>query len=76
MRDYHRLDLSLTVKGKEHPGKKWESEWVFSMYNAYARHNDWMINFVQDSKDNKKIIAERWYLPFVCFPGITYNFKF
>lgn len=76
MRDYHRLDLSLAVKGKEHPGKKWQGEWVFSVYNAYARHNDWMINFVQDSKDTKKITAERWYLPFVCFPGITYNFKF
>jgi hypothetical protein len=76
MRDYHRLDLSLTIRGKNHPGKKWESEWVFSMYNAYARHNDWMINFVQDSKNDKKIVAERWYLPFVCFPGITYNFKF
>lgn len=76
MRDYHRLDLSLAVKGKEHPGKKWRGEWVFSVYNAYARHNDWMINFVQDSKDAKKITAERWYLPFVCFPGITYNFKF
>ena len=76
MRDYHRLDLSLTLKGKEHPGKKWEGEWVFSMYNAYGRHNDWMINFVQDSKDVTKVVAERWYLPFVFFPGITYNFKF
>ncbi|MCX6238171.1 MAG: TonB-dependent receptor, partial [Bacteroidia bacterium] len=26
MRDYHRLDLSLTIKGKYHPGKKWASE--------------------------------------------------
>lgn len=76
MRDYHRLDLSLSIKGKEHPDRKWQGEWVFSVYNAYARHNDWMINFLQDSKDAKKITAERWYLPFVCFPGITYNFKF
>jgi len=76
MRDYHRLDLSVTIKGKERPGKKWNGEWVFSMYNAYGRHNDWMINFVQDEKDATKIVAERWYLPFVCFPGITYNFKF
>lgn len=74
MRDYHRLDLSVTVKGKEHPGKKWKGEWVFSMYNVYGRHNDWMINFVED--DNHKIKAERWYLPFVCFPGITYNFNY
>lgn len=76
MRDYHRLDLSVTVKGKEHPGKKWESEWVFSIYNAYARHNDWMLNFGEDTKKSENVVAERWYLPFVCFPGITYNFKF
>ena len=76
MRDYHRMDLSVTIKNKEHPGRKWEGEWVFSIYNAYGRHNDWMINFVVDSKDASKVVAERWYLPFVCFPGITYNFKF
>jgi hypothetical protein len=76
MRDYHRLDLSLTIKGKERPGKKWEGEWVFSVYNAYGRHNDWMINFVQDANNAQKVVAERWYLPFVYFPGITYNFKF
>ena len=76
MRDYHRLDLSLTLKGKERPDKKWQGEWVFSMYNAYGRHNDWMINFVQDPKNIEKIVVERWYLPFVFFPGITYNFKF
>lgn len=76
MRDYQRLDLSLTLKGKEHTDKKWQGEWVFSMYNAYGRHNDWMINFVQDPKNISKIVVERWYLPFVFFPGITYNFKF
>jgi hypothetical protein len=76
MRDYHRLDLSLTLKGKVKPGRMWEGEWVFSIYNVYGRHNDWMINFVQDSKNSGKIVAERWYLPFVYFPGITYNFKF
>ena len=76
MRDYHRLDLSVTLKGKERPAKKWKGEWIFSLYNAYGRHNDWMINFVQDSKYAEKVVAERWYLPFVFFPGITYNFKF
>jgi outer membrane cobalamin receptor len=76
MRDYHRLDLSLTLKGKLIPGRMWQGEWVFSIYNVYGRHNDWMINFTQDSKNAGKIVAERWYLPFVYFPGITYNFKF
>ncbi len=76
MRDYHRLDVSLTLKGKVRPGKMWHGEWVFSVYNLYGRHNDWMINFVQDTKNPGQIVVERWYLPFVYFPGITYNFKF
>jgi hypothetical protein len=71
MRNYHRLDLSATVKGKERPGRFWNGEWVFSVYNAYGRHNDWMLNF-----DLEKGIAERTYLPFVFFPAITYNFNF
>jgi hypothetical protein len=73
MRDYHRLDLSFSIR--ELP-KKWNGELVFSMYNAYGRHNDWMLNFTQDEKDANKITATRWYLPFVYFPSITYNFKF
>jgi hypothetical protein len=71
MRDYHRLDLSLTVKNKPTPGRLWQGEWVFSLYNAYGRHNDWMLNF-----DLEKKVAQRTYLPFLYFPGITYNFSF
>ncbi len=71
MRDYHRLDLSATLKGKIKPDRFWNGEWVFSIYNAYGRHNDWMLNF--DLKEGK---AVRTYLPFVYFPAITYNFNF
>jgi outer membrane cobalamin receptor len=76
MRDYHRLDLSVTLKGKERANRLWHGEWVFSIYNAYGRHNDWMINFIQDKINPKKMVAQRTYLPFVFFPGITYNFHF
>nr|MBP7497486.1 TonB-dependent receptor [Bacteroidales bacterium] len=64
MRDYHRLDLSVTIKGKEKPGRLWQGEWVFSVYNAYGRHNDWIINFTQDENHPEITKAERWYLPF------------
>ncbi len=75
MPDYHRLDLSLTLKGKQKPNRKWNSEWNFSIYNAYGRKNAWTINFVQD-KDNPQITyAEKTYL-FSIIPAITYNFKF
>jgi hypothetical protein len=76
MRDYHRLDLSVTLKGKERVERLWHGEWVFSMYNAYGRHNDWIINFNQDKINPKKMVAQRMYLPFVFFPSVTYNFNF
>jgi outer membrane receptor protein involved in Fe transport len=76
MSDYHRLDLSVTLKGVERPNRFWHGEWVFSIYNAYGRHNDWIINFVQDKNNPQILNAQRMYLPFVFFPGITYNFNF
>jgi hypothetical protein len=75
MRDYHRLDLSMTLKNKNQENSKWKGEWVFSVYNAYGRHNDWMLNF-QEETNPKKIMVERTYLPFVFFPAVTYNFHF
>lgn len=75
MPDYHRLDVSLTLKGKNRPERKWESEWVFSVYNAYGRKNAWAINFQQDEDDAYKTKATKLYL-FSVIPAVTYNFKF
>ncbi|MCD4709218.1 MAG: TonB-dependent receptor [Bacteroidales bacterium] len=73
--DYHRLDLAVTIKGKERPGKRWRGEWNFSVYNAYARKNVWTLNFVQDESQPDVTYAEMTYL-FSIVPAITYNFKF
>ena len=73
--DYHRLDLSVTIRGKGKPTKRWKGEWVFSVYNAYGRKNVWTLNFVQDSQDPNLTYAEMTYL-FSVIPAITYNFKF
>ncbi|PZX19149.1 outer membrane receptor protein involved in Fe transport [Breznakibacter xylanolyticus] len=75
MPDYHRLDLSATIRGKEKPGRKWQGEWVFSLYNAYAQHNAWIINFVEDEENPGITKAEKTYL-FTFVPAVTYNFKF
>jgi hypothetical protein len=75
MPDYHRLDLSVTLKGKEKPGKRWYSELNLSVYNVYNRHNAWSINFVQDSQDPNITYAEKTYL-FSVIPALTYNIKF
>ncbi len=75
MPDYHRLDISLTLKPNQKPNRKWYGEWNLSVYNAYARKNAWAINFVQDASDPYKTYAEMTYL-FSIIPSISYNFKF
>jgi len=73
--DYHRLDLSCTIKSKSKPGKKWQGEWNFSVYNAYARKNAWSISFLEEENNPNQTYAEKTYL-FSFLPSITYNFKF
>ncbi len=75
MPNYHRLDVSYTLKSKNKKKRRYKGEWVFSVYNAYYRKNAWVINFVND-EDNPFIMhAEMTYL-FSIIPAITYNFKF
>ena len=73
--DYHRMDVSLTLESRKKPGRKWEGEWNFSLYNAYGQKNTWAMNFVQDEQDPYKTRAEKTYL-FSVIPSVTYNFKF
>jgi len=75
MDDYHRLDLSVTFKGKEKAGKKWHSDLNLSVYNVYNRHNAWAINIVPDEKDPYVTYAEKTYL-FAVIPAITWNIRF
>jgi hypothetical protein len=75
MPDYHRMDVSFTLKGKKKEGKKFSHDWNFSVYNLYGRKNAWAINFVQDPESPTVTYAEMTYL-FSIVPSITYNFKF
>ncbi|MBS3770571.1 MAG: TonB-dependent receptor [Bacteroidales bacterium] len=75
MPDYHRLDVGLTIIGNSDPGSNFEGEWVFSVYNAYARKNADAIYFTQDKADFYETKAMRTSY-FTIFPSVTYNFKF
>lgn len=66
--DYHRLDLSLTIKGN--PRKKFVGEWVISVFNVYGRRNTYSISF--DRYGN----ASRLSILGTIFPSVTYGFKF
>ncbi len=71
---YHRLDFSMTLKGKQL--HRWKGEWVFSLYNVYARRNPYTIYFRQDPDNTDKKEAVRLSIIGSIIPGITYNFKF
>ncbi|WP_019990695.1 TonB-dependent receptor [Rudanella lutea] len=45
---YHRLDLAATLKGRQRPGKRKDDNWVFSVYNVYARKNPFSVFFQQE----------------------------
>ncbi len=72
---YHRLDLAVTLKGKEKEGKRFTGDWVFSVYNAYNKANAFSINFRQSETDPNVTQAEMMYL-FGIVPAVTYNFRF
>lgn len=71
---YHHLDLSATYTPKPNSTKRWKGEWVFSIYNVYARNNAASYGFGQNP-DTGLSEARRTSI-FGIVPGITYNFKF
>lgn len=70
--DYHRLDLSATLKCKNRH-KNWKGEWNFSVYNAYGRKNTWAVIFLPDGENN---IQTQQISLFSFIPSVSYNFKF
>lgn len=72
--DYHRLDISATFVPKKNAGRKFQSQWVFSIYNVYNRMNAASINFRQN-RDTGVNEAVRTSI-FGVVPSVTYNFSF
>ncbi len=71
---YHRLDLSVNYLPKPNSTKRWKSEWVFSIYNAYNRKNAASITFRQNR--NTGLNEANRLAIFGIIPSISYNFKF
>lgn len=68
--DYHRLDLSLTFKGKPRKNKNFNSEWIISVFNLYGRKNTYSISFNRYGSASKLSILGS------IFPSLTYAFRF
>jgi len=72
---YHRLDLSFILKCKNEHHKKWQGEWIFSIYNVYNQKNAWLLRYRQNKDNPSESYTEKTYL-FPIIPSVTYNFKF
>jgi hypothetical protein len=71
---YHRLDLSLEIKSREKPGRKWHGTWIASFYNVYARRNPYSIFFRSDFG----VRAQSYRLAVIgtIIPSLSYNISF
>lgn len=75
MPDYHRADLSLTLRSRKRVEEKpWSGEWVFSIYNLYARHNAWTVSYGYNQSEDR-MDAYKVYI-FTILPSVSYNLKF
>ncbi|MCP4521234.1 MAG: TonB-dependent receptor [Cytophagales bacterium] len=71
--DYHRLDLSATLKNKKKkPTQRWESSWNFSIYNVYGRRNA----FSYDFQGGENGLVNRISILGTVIPAVSYNFKY
>lgn len=69
----HRLDLGATYVARK--TKRFESEWAFSLYNAYNRKNPFTITF-RDSETNPGTTEAVRTALFGIIPSVSWNFKF
>jgi hypothetical protein len=79
---FHRMDLSATLIPQRNAGKKYETSWVFSLYNAYSRKNPFSLYTRVTQDDDGNIIGDgsqkeaRMIYLFPLLPSVTYNIKF
>jgi outer membrane receptor protein involved in Fe transport len=77
MKPYHRMDLSFTYTPTPKKVRKYTSNWVFSLYNAYSRLNPYFIYFDQEgqaSNGDLRVTARQVSL-FPVIPAVTWNIK-
>lgn len=73
---YKRLDLSATFTGRQVPGRKYQSEFVVSVYNVLSRKNPFSIYTRQNEENAAQTEAVRYAVIGGMVPALTWNFKF
>ncbi len=73
---YHRLDFAATLTPRKNKDRRWQGEWVFSIYNVYGRRNAYSISFRQNEENPSITEAYRLSILGTMLPSVGYNFKF
>jgi hypothetical protein len=72
---YNRLDLNVHYTKKRNIGRRTlETEWIFSVYNLYARANNAFVYRTIDPATRKVVAKELPFIPVI--PSITYSLNF
>ncbi|WP_296620884.1 carboxypeptidase-like regulatory domain-containing protein [Marivirga sp.] len=71
--NYHRLDLSMTLKSNLKKTSKIKGEWNFSLYNVYGRKNPFTI-FYGTVGNGRLPQAYKLSVLGGVFPSVSYNF--
>jgi hypothetical protein len=72
---YNRLDLSVHyLKSQTFARRKTTTEWIFSVYNLYARQNNSFVYRTIDPTTRKVIARELPLIPVI--PSITFSYSF
>lgn len=74
IKPYDRLDLSATYTRKK--TAKWESYWVFGVYNAYGRKNPFSYYTQPNPSNNFQTQLIRYSIIGSVIPSVSWNFKF
>jgi hypothetical protein len=72
--DYHRLDLSYTIKRNVIRKKRYKDSFTISVYNLYARENAYSVFFKRE--EGSLTNAYKLSILGTIFPSFTYNFEF
>ncbi|MFP4488171.1 MAG: TonB-dependent receptor [Bacteroidales bacterium] len=70
---YHRMDISMKIRGKERKG--FNTSWDISVYNIYDRHNAYSIYFRENENNSAATEAVKLSL-FGIVPSLTFNINF
>ncbi len=72
--DYHRLDFSMNFEQDPAKPKRFQSSWIFAIYNVYGHKNAYSVFY----RLNPRADTDGYKLSIfgTVFPSLTYNFKF